>query len=195
MCLTQRGSTTGCQRFAEGWTVCTSTGGTWWIGLISWFRYCNMDFVMLSSCTGFYDLNEIFFSYNIACQWWINLSTWMKKMQRYLQLPKWMHMGFGVPKCHCPGHQLEFQCNYSMNVQPGVGQTDREGVECTWSCMNACMSCTKVMGPGHHHNTLDELFGSHNWQKCCGHGTYLVPLEMERSPHITFCRTYPGQKV
>ncbi|PBK85196.1 hypothetical protein ARMGADRAFT_942305 [Armillaria gallica] len=61
----------------------------------------------------------------------------------------------------------------SEHTEPGgssSGKTDGEGVEQTWSKMNSCALCTKVMGPGHRHDMLDDLLGSHNWLKHCGHG-------------------------
>ncbi|KAK0430289.1 hypothetical protein EV421DRAFT_1935707 [Armillaria borealis] len=125
------------------------------------------NYVTLSGCTEFHELDEILFSYNIA------LSP--NVIVRVI----------------------------SWNVNPGSGQTDGEGVERTWSKMNSCTSCTKVMGPSHHHNILDDLLGSHNWLKCCGHGVCLVKKAklaaeqcwLQSQSHIELMQALPDPHV
>ncbi len=116
--------------------------------------------------TEFHELDEILFSYDIACQWRINLPSCMKKLKCQMQLPP--HMLLFTVSLNVIVWVTSWKL--SMNVQLGSGQTDGEGVERTWSKTNSCASCTKVMGPSHCHHTLDDLLGSHNWLKCCGHG-------------------------
>ncbi|KAF8993816.1 hypothetical protein BDZ89DRAFT_972653, partial [Hymenopellis radicata] len=99
-------------------------------------KWCNMDYIAFSAIRWHHDFDEIFFCYDIACQWCIHLRTRSKDLPEYLQLPDEIRLDFAVPKCHCRGHKLSCQCQFSMNVQVGAGRTDGEGIERTWSGLN-----------------------------------------------------------
>lgn len=49
-----------------------------------------------------------------------------------------------IPKFHLNVHTLTCQIAYSLNLLPGVGQTDGEGIEHGWANVNPAAS----MGPG-----------------------------------------------
>ncbi|KAF9006891.1 hypothetical protein BDZ89DRAFT_965772 [Hymenopellis radicata] len=127
-------------------------------------RYCNMDYIALSGAREVKAL-PIFWSYDIACQWSIHLFTRMKALPKHLQLSPASVCSFGVPKCHCRGHKLACQVNYSMNVQPGVGQSCGEAPERVWNGLNASAAATKEMLPGGRRDMLDRRIGCHNWDK------------------------------
>ncbi|SJK99859.1 uncharacterized protein ARMOST_03170 [Armillaria ostoyae] len=127
-------------------------------------RYCNVDYAVLSGIQGLQNLPSLFFSYDIACQWCIKLYECMEELPN-LGIPPRCRLDFGVHKCHCSGHKRQCQCQFSMNVKPGVAQMDGEGIEHTWSEVNKAAGSTKVMGPGHHHDMLDNIFGDHNYRK------------------------------
>lgn len=132
-----------------------------------------MDFILLSAVSTEKDtLRELFVSYDIWCQYTINFKARMEKMAERLQLPESLRLCGGIPKCHCKGHKFPCQCLYSMNIQPGVGRTDGEGIERTWSQLNHAASSTKEMLPGARHDMLDRRFGAHNWQKLVGLGRF-----------------------
>ena len=80
---------------------------------------------------------------------------------------------FFIPKFHLLAHIAECQWKYSFNFIKGVGQTDGEAPECGWSMLNTAASSTKEMGPGHRHDTLDDLIGDSNWKKFIGLGKCL----------------------
>lgn len=85
---------------------------------------------------------------------------------------------FGIPKCHCPAHKLECQPQHSLNLLPGLGRTDGEGIERGWSELNGVGNSTKEMGPGSRHDTIDDHLTHHNWRKSVLLGMYI------------FCFTY-----
>lgn len=132
--------------------------------LMHLFSYCNMDWIAVSATrdTG---LSSIFFSYDIVCQWSLKFRSRMLEMPPATQISPDISFGYGVPKCHCRGHKMECQCQFSMHVQPGVGRTDGEGIERTWSSLNHAASSTKEMLPGSRHNILDRRMSFHNWEK------------------------------
>lgn len=130
-----------------------------------------MDFIVLSAVSPEKDtLRELFISYDIWCQYTIKFKARMARITERLQLPDSLRLSGGIPKCHCKGHKFACQCNHSMNIQPGVGRTDGEGIERTWSQLNHAASSTKEMLPGARHDMLDRHFGAHNWQKLVGLG-------------------------
>ncbi|PBK66641.1 hypothetical protein ARMSODRAFT_1021089 [Armillaria solidipes] len=169
-------------------------------------RYCNMDYIAGSASKAYDGCEEIFLSYNIACQWKAKLRDRMKKLPLKAQFCDEMALDFGVPKLHCKAHKYACQCQFSMNLKPGVARTDGEGVEWTWDDMNMCTSSTKEMGPGARHNTIDDQFGGHNWRKITSTGD-LLHEKLERATaqaakqaakqaavHIAFTESLPMDK-
>ncbi|KAJ8480768.1 hypothetical protein ONZ45_g15534 [Pleurotus djamor] len=161
-------------------------------------RYCNMDFIFLSAISGTI-LTMVMAIYDIACQWKVNLAARMPKLPAKLQLRPTVHLDFAIPKCHCPAHKLACQTPHSLNLKPGAGRTDGEGIERDWSMFNPAANSTKEMGMGSRHDTLDDLFGYHNWQKTAGLGVslkrkYLIAaVESKRHAelHQEFCDSVP----
>jgi Kyakuja-Dileera-Zisupton transposase len=122
-----------------------------------------MDYIFLSAvmsvCLG------ILLTYDIACQWTINFKQRMQEFPQSMQLRDEVILQTGVPKFHMPAHPEKCQVNNSLNIKPGVGRTDGEGIERSWSEINPIAPSTKEMGPGSYHDTLDDHFGHHNWRK------------------------------
>ncbi|KAG1846964.1 hypothetical protein C8R48DRAFT_750553 [Suillus tomentosus] len=101
-------------------------------------------------------LLNIVISYNVACQWKVNLLNRMN----------------GI--CfHASAHDDRCAIPHSLNLMPGVGRTDGEGIERNWAEINRVANSTKEMGPGARHDTLDDHFGHHNWRKFVGLGLSL----------------------
>ncbi|KAK0430927.1 hypothetical protein EV421DRAFT_1893439 [Armillaria borealis] len=153
-------------------------------------RYCNMDYIAGSASKAYDDCDEIFLSYDIACQWKAKLQDQMKKLPAKAQFHDDMALDFGVPKLHCKAHKYACQCQFSMNLKWGVAQTDGEGVEQTWDDMNTCASSTKEMGPGARHDTIDDQFGGHNWRKI----TSTAQAGKQSAVHLVFTELLPTNK-
>jgi len=129
-----------------------------------------MDYMFFSSLQHL-ELIEIVVSYDIACQWSINL--W-ERMKLY---PHWMHTDtsgkffhFLVPKFHLPAHVMACQTVFSFNFNRNVGRTDGEAPERGWAQINPVATSTSKMGPGHCRDTLDDHFGDGNWRKTTSMG-------------------------
>ena len=132
-------------------------------------RYCNVDYVLLSGIQPV-QVQSVFFSYDIVCQWLVNLMECMQKMPDHLKIPEGVDVAFGVPKLHCPAHVKKCQVCYAMTIQPRVARTDGEGIERVWAFIQGCAVSTKEMGPGLRHDTLDCQFHYMNWCKYIGMG-------------------------
>jgi hypothetical protein len=80
-------------------------------------------------------------------------------------------MVFVIPKMHIEGHDVECGTLYSLNLIPGSGQTDGEGIERPWANIGGIASSTRIMGPGARHDTIDDHWAYWNWQKLISLGT------------------------
>lgn len=122
----------------------------------STFSYVNMDYFFLSSIRNLL-LLRLVVSYDIACQWWINL---LKRCQTYppnaLSTITQLVIIYLIPKFHLAAHVSKCQTSFSFNYTPRVGRTDGEAPERGWSATNGIAASTKEMGPGSRNDTLDD---------------------------------------
>ena len=105
---------------------------------------------------------HIVISYDIACQWSINL--WGRMLQYD---PQWdldqRSVTFLIPKFHLPAHQILCHTRYSYNYTKHVARTDGEAVERGWAAVNGFSGSTKEMAPGSRKDTLEDHVGYTNW--------------------------------
>ncbi|KAJ7088008.1 hypothetical protein B0H15DRAFT_949821 [Mycena belliarum] len=136
-------------------------------------RYANMDFIIMSALAGF-SLMLLTISYDIGCQWPKNLPARIEK------LPKGMRktldsvkIQYALPVWHAASHNDECQNQNSLSFKPGVGKSDGEGVERTWSVLNPAAYATKDMGRGNRADSLEGKIDNHNFLKNVGQGDTL----------------------
>ncbi|KAK0499952.1 hypothetical protein EDD18DRAFT_1348753 [Armillaria luteobubalina] len=125
-----------------------------------------MDFSYLTAVRRFAGVPRIVTSYDIACQWSINLEERINIYSDFMQ-PKIPRKVYLVPKFHLPGHIKDCQEKYCMSFHIHVSENDGEAPECSWAISNGVAASTREMGPGHRHKKLDQHFGDFNWQKNC----------------------------
>ncbi|KAJ7697294.1 hypothetical protein B0H16DRAFT_1750084 [Mycena metata] len=136
-------------------------------------RYSNMDYIFLSALMGITAM-YLAISYNITCQWKVNLPSRMKKMPERLRLDLLtITLLFALPVWHAATHEGACQTENSLTYQVGVGWTDGEGIERVWSVLNPISWATKEMGVGPHHDVIKDKLDHHNWEKNIGQGTTL----------------------
>ncbi|KAI6145951.1 hypothetical protein BKA82DRAFT_4330489 [Pisolithus tinctorius] len=182
MCNSFRSMAHAETKFATG--LCTMG-----VGLCLCEHYCNMDYIYCSAIFPFLLLSMVI-SYNIACQWKLNLAQRIDQLPEHLHLPLTVVVSsfvFGIPKFHAPAHSASCAIPHSLNLLPGVGRTDGEGVEHNWLEINHVANSTKEMTPGARHDTIDDHFGHHNFRKLVGLGCLLrdrlKAATAERSHH------------
>ncbi|KAJ7842741.1 hypothetical protein B0H13DRAFT_2239358 [Mycena leptocephala] len=111
--------------------------------------YANMDYIFASVLCHHNPLLPKLVSYDIVCQWWKELMERLRELpplvQCFIILPM---IAFVIPKLHIHGHTLMCNILYSLNLVPGSGQTDGEGIEHTWANIGGIASSTQIMGPG-----------------------------------------------
>jgi hypothetical protein len=117
----------------------------------------------------------ILISYDIACQWFVNLFKWMTEHWPHeLHLPLSTAFISAIPKLHEPMHESANHQVYSLNYISGAGLSDLECPERVWAGHNAIGNSTKTQGPGSRHDVLDDHFGFWNWQKYTTIGNTLM---------------------
>lgn len=138
------------------------------------FRYVNSDFVYISSIKN-RNLRHLMLSYDIICQWKINLESRRKDFPPELttHLSR-IQTSFGIPKFHLPAHGPKCWSLFSLNFLPGWARVDGEGIERFWSSTNPVATSTREMGTGARHDFLDDQWGSSNFRKVMGLGSSLA---------------------
>lgn len=134
--------------------------------------YTNMDYILLSSIIGIMAL-FLAVSYDIACQWQITLPKRLESMPERLQIDLAMiTLLFGLPVWHAAAHEVSCQNENSLTYLDGVGRTDGEGIERTWSVLNPIAWATKEMGRGARADAIEDKIDHHNWEKNINQGAY-----------------------
>jgi len=133
-----------------------------------------MDYVFASVLQGI-AVSLVIISYDIACQWFINLRKRINvDWPASLRPPPSTTLIPAIPKLHEPMHKRTKHQGYSFNYIPGAGLTDGECPERIWAPHNALANSTKTQGPGLCQDVLDDHFGFWNWLKYIGQGKTLA---------------------
>jgi hypothetical protein len=151
-----------------------------------------MDYMYFYS-TARCGLLRFFVSYDIACQWHLNIRTRMAKYQdATLTLDRRKVVTYLVPKFHLPAHIKACNLKYSFNLTRYVGQTDGEVPERGWANANPLARSTKEMGPGFWRDTLDDHFNDWNHKKIIALGKRTLGIFV----HVLtiFCRLCDAQE-
>ncbi|KAJ7023339.1 hypothetical protein C8F04DRAFT_1193591 [Mycena alexandri] len=136
-------------------------------------RYSNIDYIFLSAILGIM-ATYLVVSYDIACQWQVNLRSRIGNMPKGLQPPAELEMQFVLPVWHASAHESKWATKNSLSYMPGVGKTDGEGIKRTWSELNPAAWATKEMGNGARHDALEDRIDHHNWERNIGQGDTLA---------------------
>ncbi|KAJ6458082.1 hypothetical protein C8R47DRAFT_995450, partial [Mycena vitilis] len=137
-------------------------------------RYANMDWIFACILKHKDPRLRKIVSYDIVCQWWINLKKRLMELPPIARLVVSMKlMRFVIPKMHIHSHTMACQVQYSLNLVPGSAQTDGEGIERPWAHIGGVSTSTREMGPGSREDTLNCHWSFWNWQKLLGLGERL----------------------
>lgn len=101
-------------------------------------------------------------SYDVACIYDKNINVRFDKYGWDISehLIEW-----AIPKFHINAHREHCRANYNLHFIPFACRYDGESIERLWAEFNAAATSTKEMGPGSRRDTLDDIFGHHNWGK------------------------------
>ncbi|KAJ7470067.1 hypothetical protein B0H11DRAFT_1730986 [Mycena galericulata] len=139
-------------------------------------RYANMDYIFLSSIMGVAILC-LAISYDIACQWKVNLAPRAKKIAKDTPVTTSLddlEIQYALPVWHAVAHEVSCQTENSLSYAIGVGRTDGEGIERTWAILNPIGYATKEMGDGARHDAIEDKVDRLNYEKNVKQGTTLA---------------------
>ncbi|KIM87974.1 hypothetical protein PILCRDRAFT_3683 [Piloderma croceum F 1598] len=128
-------------------------------------KYCNMDYIILLAIISI-TLLRLVITYDIACQWSKNFASWM------VEYPEHMHVDLdrvevrtAVPGFHICAHGADCQRLFSLGLMLWVANTVGKEVESGWAHMNVASPSIQEMGPSNMHESLNDHWGSWNFQK------------------------------
>ncbi|KAJ6585954.1 hypothetical protein B0H19DRAFT_1250699 [Mycena capillaripes] len=140
-------------------------------------RYINMDYPFWKSLWGYDDLVQLVVSYDIVCQWriniWRRLAKYKPELRQRARTGKRYYVWL-IPKFHLPAHIEACNILYSFNLTPYVGQTDGEAPERGWANANPLAASTKKMGPGARRDVIDDHFNDWNHKKIIALGRVML---------------------
>jgi hypothetical protein len=129
-----------------------------------------MDYILMAASADV-DLMELTISYDIACQWKKNFDERMAKLPPDLQRSfEGVVMQSGLPVWHARAHETACADENNLNLLPGVGKCDGEGIERLWARLNGTAQQTKEMSLGNRADTLEDKLDSHNFLKNLSQG-------------------------
>ncbi|KAF9507538.1 hypothetical protein BS47DRAFT_1366595 [Hydnum rufescens UP504] len=127
--------------------------------------YSNMDFIIFSSLR-LSGLHSMLLSYDIFCQWIKKQAVHHAQLPPLLCLNSKTQLTGVILKFHLPVHKQQCHTKFSLNLCPGAGRMDGEGIERDWANINPATNSTKEMGKGSRHDTIDDLFRDWNYFQC-----------------------------
>ncbi|KAJ7429171.1 hypothetical protein B0H11DRAFT_1769442 [Mycena galericulata] len=170
--------TTGLRVSGVGGCVCARHGVVRPLGLgdlQKGERYANMDYIFLSALAGV-AVVLLAISYDIACQWKVNLPARAKKIAATTPISTNLEdfeIQYALPVWHAVAHEVNCQTQNSLSFVVGVGRTDGEGIERTWAILNPVGFSTKEMGDGARHDQIENKVDHLNFEKNLGQGDTL----------------------
>lgn len=135
-------------------------------------RYSNMDYIFGSAIQGFKTLPRILISYDISCQWSINLGKRMGEddWPSDFKIPPSTVIIPAVPKLHEASHEAANHQVYSLHYIPGAAEVDGEVPERVWGANNEVGKSTSGQAPGNRNDNIDDNFSFWNYEKIIGLG-------------------------
>ena len=118
------------------------------------YRYANMDYLLLSTVAK-EDVDEIFLTYDLACQYSIHFKKRVESYPPQLQVDfSAKKFRYAIPKKHWLVHGPNHS-HFSLNYIEKVGRTYGEGIEAGWSHIGPISLSTREMAPATRHEAID----------------------------------------
>ncbi|KAJ7050839.1 hypothetical protein C8F01DRAFT_1177269, partial [Mycena amicta] len=139
-------------------------------------RFANMDYIVLATLQD-EQVKCTTVTYDIACHWQVLLPIRADRIrgrgELRTDLSKYK-MQFALPVWHASAHEINCRSKNTLSYAFGVGKTDGEGIERTWSLLNPIGWSTKEMGEGARHDAIEDKIDYLNFEKNVGQGKTLL---------------------
>lgn len=139
--------------------------------MLTWcyYRFARTDYALAFALSDASDQRWIMLSYDIWCQYSVNLKNRFKKYFPKIA-PLIAKTRGAIPKMHIKNHKLLCQVLWAFNYLEHSGETYGEYIESGWSEQNQAAGSTKEQNDGHRHDSIDDFCGYWNWTKFHGIG-------------------------
>lgn len=107
-------------------------------------------------------------TYDIWCQWIVNLKTRARDFPNEVALPVDLDLIGGIPKWHLVGHKRACHIRFSLNFLRYCGRLDGEGCERFWAFLNMMCGSTSEKSPGFRRDSINNLIDCWNFAKMIG---------------------------
>ncbi|KAJ7061114.1 hypothetical protein C8F01DRAFT_1083331 [Mycena amicta] len=138
--------------------------------------FANMDYIVLATLQD-EEVKCITTTYDIACHWQVLLPIRADRIRERGELKTDLSkykMQFALPVWHAAAHEINCRSKNTLSYAVGVGKTDGEGIERTWSLLNPIGWSTKEMGEGARHDAIEDKIDYLNFEKNVGQGKTLL---------------------
>src|ERR1700678_1992978 len=109
-------------------------------------RFCNVDYVVLSSIKGV-RLSRIVLTFDINCQYSKKFWKRIKEFPLEMQIDKETVVEFAIPSWHINAHGANCCADFGLSFRDGVGRTCGEGREATCGRTNPLGANTREIEP------------------------------------------------
>lgn len=144
-----------------------------------------MDFIVFSTLCGVV-LALLTLSYDICCQWSVNVQRRMRQLPRHMQINESVlkHAKRVIPKLHVHNHGPNCQADYNCNYIQYSAQSDLEDPERWWAHINPVAPSTREMTNGARLDLIDFHTVAWNWRKIVGFGMLATFGFLRCSSHV-----------
>jgi hypothetical protein len=134
-------------------------------------------------------LKNLLFSYDIACEWSVNLMKRLEEMYHDIyRFPDNAVITFAIPKFHIEAHGEDCKCAFNLNHLAGAARTCGEGIEAGWADMNPIGVFTREMSLAHRHEVIEDFMQAINFRKVktMGKLSYVLKSVVNASVKVVF---------
>ncbi|KAI9068138.1 hypothetical protein FKP32DRAFT_1609054 [Trametes sanguinea] len=152
--------------------------------------YTFVDFAVASGMQPYLGLRLLKQSYDISCQYLINLAARFARWGRLCpKLPSISSLtlprieGY-VGSWHVNAHKEDCRIKQSPAFLPGSGRYEGEGMERIWAITNDVATRTKEMTSGHRHDVLNDVYSDINVRRVHSIATTLSAAYKDAQKHL-----------
>jgi hypothetical protein len=131
----------------------------------------NIDYAFCQAIKNITKEQGLLVIYDVCCQWRKKLQARIRN-GRFLNIPPFEELLFGIGKFHLGGHIPECFPLYSLNFICGIGQIDGEVLETLWWPIDKIAGITRAMSKAHWREVLDDNMYDSDWKKWVGIGEF-----------------------
>ncbi|KAF7294743.1 hypothetical protein MIND_01011700 [Mycena indigotica] len=150
--------------------------------------YVYTDLALLKSVSEYSNIRWIVVTYDIWCQYHINLAPRTQEIFKKMAIIVQRITG-AIPKMHIHNHKDLCGILWNLNWLANMGLTVGELIEAVWAELNIIAASTREMNAGNRHDSIDDACVSWNWDKLVHMADTLTRLYITANSELRRCQT------